>query len=254
MEILMVLMFIIIIIIIIMAIEKAIKNSKEARLNDLKSKIEAENHKIDSEYNKNFYPTEIVSCCMGIKRYIEVDISNKKWRINKTSQNDVPIYTYNDLRDFELLEKSNGFYTESNAFMHGNTYSNASTTPIIVFGDAIKNTSAYSHTFANTHTKAATIEDKEIIIRISFKDVSARDEYILFNKTETDDTFVDAEMCMSLLRRIKAHNEENKTMIEAETTHENDFSVADELTKLKSLLDDGIITEEEFNKQKAKLL
>ena len=43
-------------------------------------------------------------------------------------------------------------------------------------------------------------------------------------------------------------------MLETGSDYENDFSVADELLKLKSLLDEGIITEDEFDKQKAKLL
>lgn len=230
--------FIIILSILIIII---IKFLRRLALNDLNYTINLENDKINSEYNEDFYPTEIVVCCMGMKRYIEVDISNKKWRINKTSQNCVPIYNYDDLRDFELLKKSNGMYTSAYAQTH------AYTTPDIIFNDCTR-TNAYAN------VQARTIEDNEIIIRISFKDLSVPDDYIIFDKNETDDIFVDSEMCMSLLRRIKAYNKENKPMIETAEKSENDFSVANELIKLKSLLDEGIITEEEFKKQKAKLL
>ena len=38
------------------------------------------------------------------------------------------------------------------------------------------------------------------------------------------------------------------------TQPQNTVSVADEITKLKGLLDTGVLTQEEFNKQKSKLL
>lgn len=38
------------------------------------------------------------------------------------------------------------------------------------------------------------------------------------------------------------------------TQTSNTISVADEITKLKGLLDAGVLTQEEFNKQKSKLL
>ena len=71
----------------------------------------------------------------------------------------------------------------------------------------------------NTYSKTQinTVEYSEPIIRISFKDLSVPDQRISFPKVQK-------------------------------------LSVADELKKLKSLLDEGIITQEEFDAQKSKLL
>lgn len=41
---------------------------------------------------------------------------------------------------------------------------------------------------------------------------------------------------------------------QAQAIQQNTFSVADELSKLKALLDSGILTQEEFDQQKNKIL
>jgi hypothetical protein len=56
---------------------------------------------------------------------------------------------------------------------------------------------------------------------------------------------------------IKPENQENQQQpkkIQQQENNTTNFSVADEIRKLKALLDEGIITKEEFEKQKAKLL
>ncbi|MDR0421048.1 MAG: SHOCT domain-containing protein [Prevotellaceae bacterium] len=57
-------------------------------------------------------------------------------------------------------------------------------------------------------------------------------------------------------QEIKPEIKQTETQKTQEATENNTgkFSVADEIRKLKALLDEGIITKEEFEKQKAKLL
>ena len=52
-----------------------------------------------------------------------------------------------------------------------------------------------------------------------------------------------------LIRFITSNKQDTN---DTQPTHKE--SIADELTKLKKLLDDGILTQEEFNKEKARLL
>ncbi len=195
------------------------------------------NERIEAQYyDENFTPTEIISSKDLLIRYMEVDTVNKKWRVNKQAYgDDTPIYEYNDLRDFELIEKSNGSYTD------------ASTAPSML-GVLLDVPTA-------TNTYAKTAENVNLIIRISFKDLSVADQYISFNNSTKGSlgynmTFEKMEKCMSLLRKIKAYNEGNNIINE----NKNNSFVADELTKLKSLLDTGVITQEEFDTQKQKLL
>ncbi|MDR3227121.1 MAG: SHOCT domain-containing protein [Prevotellaceae bacterium] len=53
---------------------------------------------------------------------------------------------------------------------------------------------------------------------------------------------------------IKQENQEQPKQIQQQENNTTNFSIADEIRKLKALLDEGIITKEEFEKQKAKLL
>ncbi|MDR1348654.1 MAG: SHOCT domain-containing protein [Prevotellaceae bacterium] len=55
---------------------------------------------------------------------------------------------------------------------------------------------------------------------------------------------------------VKPETEQTEALKEQEDAEKNtvNFSIADEIRKLKALLDEGIITKEEFEKQKAKLL
>ncbi len=195
------------------------------------------NERIESQYyDEDFIPTEIISSKDHLIRYMEVDTVNKKWRVNKQAYgNDMPVYEYHDLRDFELIEKSNGSYTD------------ASTAPSML--------GAFLNVPTATNTYAKTVENVNLIIRISFTDLSVADQYISFNNSTKGSfgynmTFEKMEQCMSLLRKIKAYNENNNITNE----NKNNSFVADELIKLKSLLDTGVISQEEFDAQKQKLL
>ena len=190
---------------------------------------EKEKDRVSSEYNDKFNPQEIVYNNLVI--CMEVDTSNKRWRVNKGT-----IYDYKDLRDFELLEKSNG------------SYAKASAAPS--FLGAMLDVPTATNTYVETKAYSS------MMIRISFKDLSIQDQYIRFASNEKgslshNKTFETVQKCMSLLRKIKAYNEEN---IISNKKTESGSSTADELIKLKSLLDAGVITQEEFETQKQKLL
>ena len=206
-------------------------------------KIQEENEKLEAEYDEHFKPTEVVSAGYGLIRYIEVDMSNKRWRINNSNQvgyrnNKSDIYEFKDLRDFELLEKSGGSYTKA-------------TTAPTMLGAALG-------VVNSTKTYAQTTEYLDMKIRVSFKDLSVPDQYIVFGGNQKGSstykvTYENIERCLSLLRKIKAYNEENAPVKKIEQSN-NRYYVADEILKLKSLLDEGIITQEEFDAQKSKLL
>ena len=131
------------------------------------------------------------------------------------------------------------------------TSTTAPSTMTAILGGIVKNT--YSKTQINT------VEYLEPIIRISFKNLSVTDQRISFPKVqkgsfEYQQEFEHVQQCLSLLRKIKVYNEENNPTQSVDTNTEQTLSVADELKKLKSLLDEGIITQEEFDAQKSKLL
>lgn len=68
---------------------------------------------------------------------------------------------------------------------------------------------------------------------------------ILFGKKEDDQ----ALKVKTIIERIKEKKNSRRSV-----SVQNTVSVADEIRKLKQLMDEGILTEEEFNKQKAVLL
>lgn len=68
---------------------------------------------------------------------------------------------------------------------------------------------------------------------------------ILFGKKEDDQ----ALKVKTIIERIKEKKNSRRSI-----SVQNTVSVADEIRKLKQLMDEGILTEEEFNKQKAVLL
>ncbi|MDR2293506.1 MAG: SHOCT domain-containing protein [Prevotellaceae bacterium] len=63
--------------------------------------------------------------------------------------------------------------------------------------------------------------------------------------TQTNNTLIKQD--------IKTETKQTETQ-EVQEKNTNNFSAADEIRKLKALMDEGIITKEEFEKQKAKLL
>lgn len=193
----------------------------------------------EGRYQDNFEATDKVG---GIyTSYIEINTKEKKWRINVDRLKDieVPIYDFSDLRDFELLTKTR------------NGQTTARTSPTWLGRTMGVN---------STKTYINHEEYTDYRIRISFRDLSSPDQYIGFNgsmyvfgRTVSMDLYRTAEDCLSLLRKIKAYNEEQEAKTQQSEAQKN-TSVADELIKLKSLLDNGAITQEEFDTQKAKLL
>lgn len=62
------------------------------------------------------------------------------------------------------------------------------------------------------------------------------------------------ELAENVYNHIRTHIEENKKNMSTIINQFQSFSSADELRKFKQLLDDGIITQEEFDEKKKQLL
>ncbi|HYF83339.1 MAG TPA: DUF4429 domain-containing protein [Clostridia bacterium] len=76
----------------------------------------------------------------------------------------------------------------------------------------------------------------------------------IFDATKDENAVIFSKKDNDLVSRIKDKIEELKTSLNKTGTVINSLSPADEIKKYKELLDDGIITEEEFNKKKKDLL
>lgn len=86
---------------------------------------------------------------------------------------------------------------------------------------------------------------KNLTLRFLYGKISRHSaEYVAAQQT--------AKKCLKLLKRVTEVPEEQDTA-KAEPVEKN-YSVADEILRFKQLLDDGIITQEEFEFQKRKLL
>lgn len=92
-------------------------------------------------------------------------------------------------------------------------------------------------------------------IRLTLKDCHVDTDYIIFieNKTKIkSSTYQEAcecaQSCISALEIIADYNESQKNMVNAV------FSEADEILKFKKLMDDGVITKEEFEAKKSQIL
>ena len=76
----------------------------------------------------------------------------------------------------------------------------------------------------------------------------------IFDATKDENSVIFAKKHNELVIRIKDKIEELKTSLNKSGAVINSLSPADEIKKYKELQDDGIITEEEFNKKKKDLL
>ena len=180
----------------------------------------------EGRYKDNFNATESVGGTYS--KYIEINTKEKKWRINvdKLKDVEVHVYDFSDLRDFEVISNRVTYAASSYSSLRGFGY------------------------YGRGRRAMDKIEDFKI--RISFRDLSTPDQYIYIEGSPWGGNVM-LDDCISLLRKIKAYNEEQEAKTQ-QSEAQNNTSVADELMKLKSLLDSGVITQEEFEAQKAKLL
>lgn len=175
-----------------------------------------------------------------VYKCIAIDEAKQLWyRVPKVGG--VPrIYDFSDIIDFELIE--NGAITSSGGL-------GAAITGGLLFGGV------GAIVGSNIGSKKHRNKLNELKIKIVLNNISDPEIYINLLQMPTDSNSMQAKAAyskareiISILSIIKKQNESkiNKPEITV--------SVADEIMKFKNLLDQGIITEEEFNQKKQQLL
>ena len=165
------------------------------------------------------------------------------------------IYKFEDLIDFELMD--NGIQV-----IDGNSLIGA-VAGGLTFGDA------GAIVGSSLRDKRISKKCSSLVIKLVLNNIKNPTRYIYFIKPTGDISFdtndiiykraySNAQECLSLLTVILKENRDNskkKVVIEHDNYHEADTdSVVIELRKFKELLDDGIITQDEFNAKKKQLL
>lgn len=166
-----------------------------------------------------------------VSDYLEVDEKNKKFLMPLTKRK---IYNFSDLLDFELLED-------------GDIVSKGGLGRALVGGALFGGVGAIVGGVTSKRKNVYT----SLKIKIILNDIGNSVEYINFiDDTTPKDSVLHknrfnlAQECLSILHIIRSKVDDVKS----------NTSGADEILKLKKLLDEGIITKEEFELKKKQLL
>ena len=188
----------------------------------------------------SFTPTREVG------NYFAIDENARLWAIGKgmfpSLKNAVP-YSYDDIVDFELLE-------DGSSIIKGSV------------GSAIVGAALFGGVGAVVGSATGKKKIKQtctnLMVKITVNNMTAPVEYIkLISSTTSKNSMIyrgayqDAQQIISLLQLICSQRKDAK---EVNSVLVQQASGADELSKYKALLDDGIITEEEFQAKKKQLL
>lgn len=196
--------------------------------------IEIENNK----NNKNLFASFVATKKIGT--YIEFDEQKKLWLIPdgpRGNKINPKIYNFDDIIEYELLED-------------GDSITKGGLGRAIVGGALLGGVGAVVGGVTGTRKTKAVINSLKI--KITINQTSNPCVYVnLINSPTKSDSFIyktvysSAQEILSTLSII-----ENQS----KSTNDNKISVADELIKLKALVDDGILTQEEFVIEKNKVL
>lgn len=181
-----------------------------------------------------------------VGNYIHIDENAREWLIPDGILGKIVnpnVYSYDDILDFELLE-------DGGTIIKGG------------LGSAVAGGLLFGGVGAIvggvTGKKKGKSTCSSLKIKITLKDMTNPTEYIELIKSETKKSGIvykseikNAQEILSLLQ-IMCQSNTNTQSSNAEVVSQN--SVADEILKFKNLLDNGIITEEEFNAKKQQLL
>ncbi|MFG3611276.1 SHOCT domain-containing protein [Rummeliibacillus stabekisii] len=181
-----------------------------------------------------------------IGNYIEFDDDNRKWLILSSilgKRDKSHVYKYGDIVDFELLEDGESI-TEGGI---GRALAGG-----VLFG---KTGAIVGGVTGKRKNKAVCTNLK---IKITLNDINNPVAYITFLNTKTKKdgfiyktAFKDAQECLSVFHLICNGN---TTPTPSIVNNEVATSAADEIKKFKELLDDGILSQEEFDTKKKQLL
>lgn len=208
-----------------------VPRKKQTRDDILTALSEAEENE---KLAKTFNPTKTVG------KYFQVDEKKKLWCIPRASKND-KIYKFSDILEYELIE-------DGNSITKGGV------------GSAVAGGVLFGATGAVVGgvTGKKTTQDivKRLEIKITMNSMEHPVEYITFLLLEQKRSSINyraaigsAEQVLSILALIVKDNELSRGI-----QQQNTVSSADEILKYKNLLDQGIITQEEFEAKKQQLL
>lgn len=214
------------------------KPIQKMTVEDVRNAIKAK--KENDDELSTFNPTKKIST------FVEFDDNQKKWLILSPilgKRDKSKVYNYSDIADFELLE-------DGESISQGG------------LGRALAGGALFGGTGAIVGGVTGKRKNKSICnslkIKVTLKDINNPVVYITFLNSKTKkDSFVyktfykDAQECLSVLQLICNSQETSSNSDQSNTTIE---SVADEIKKFKNLLDEGILTQEEFDAKKKELL
>lgn len=179
-----------------------------------------------------------------IGNYIEFDENNRQWLIpdgvNGKKVNP-KVYSYNDIVDYELLEDGESVIKGGigKAVVGGFLFGGVGA---IVGG--IVGTKKTKSVINSLKLKITVNRTNNPSIYVNFINSSTKANSILYKVA-----YSSAQELLSMLAIIAKNNSDLQS-----DDNQNTISVADELIKLKSLVDCRILTEEEFETEKRKLL
>lgn len=188
-------------------------------------------NKQNQEYLNIFHSTN------KFEKYVDIDENNKLWKVPCFSPN--IIFSYNDIISYELLQ-------DGEAITKGG------------LGGAVVGGALFGGVGAivggNVGSKKTKQEISEYRIKIVTRNICYPEIYINFlitGKVKSDSilykTYVgNAQHVLSLLAII--------TDSASNISTSSSISIPDEIIKYKKLLDEGIITQEEFDTKRAQLL
>lgn len=177
-----------------------------------------------------------------IGSYIEFDDTRMEWLVpDGLFGKKKKVYKYNDIVDYELLEDGESIIKKSGI--------GRAVTGGVLFGGV---GAIVGGVTGKQKTKSIC---KSLKIKITVSDINNPTVYINFIPSETKkdswiykNAYNSAQECLSVLQLI-CNNSENEVQNNA-----SPISNADEILKYKNLLDNGIITQEEFEAKKKQLL
>lgn len=224
--------------------------SNMMELSDLESKIK-KNQELTDDENKRFEElsksTVVEQLANKPSKFfnltdtyglLSIDEDKKLFKINNN------VYRFENLNSYELLENNSSI--SSGGLGVGRA---------IVGGVLLGGVGAVLGGVTKKRKNTNVVESLKIFVTLKDSDKKSENIDFITKKQKRDKKFEtileNAKMTMSGFDYIVSLIEDDKT---ENTTIISETSLADELLKLKSLVDQGILTQEEFDEQKEKLL
>lgn len=187
-----------------------------------------------SKNEENIRRAAIFSETQTVEKFFSLDENNKLWKVAPL------IFTFDEIVDFELIQ-------------NGNSITKGGLPTAVVGG--ILSGGVGALVGATVGKKKATQQITEFRIKIVTRNALSPDVYINLlpaGKTKSNsiifrNSAASAERILSWLTIITSDDKKSKAS-------PSTLSAADEILKFKRLLDEGIITQDEFEEKKSQLL